>query len=202
MKDSKETSVNGKVQKGRSKTEVFREIHSMMESGLKWWLAEKPRTWLAERRLSADLTGAVFNSGQLHAAKPQAFKDDLMSIGFLRDEGKNTSLGHKWHFCFGRYGILFPLKDRSGNIVNFYAIRLNLPTEEHSILNREGIYPGFPHEMTTRLFITTSMLDAATLLESRTLQNRDSLICIPDGKFLEQHKEALKGLSSTKTEKL
>lgn len=180
--------------KQKKQQDIFDELYKSLTKGLRWKTAEVPRTWLRERGLTTEISGAGFNSGQLHYGRKQEYKDALINIGFLKYSRKNSN-GVDGYKTFGNYGILFPLKNLKGKIVNFYAIRFEEKPEAHELLNEEGIYPAYPHEMTTRLFIATSMLDAATLMESRSIESRDSLILIIGGKILKQHEEALKRLS-------
>jgi DNA primase len=179
----------------RKRSDIFSEVYKSVVRSLRWRYTEVPRKWLEDRKLTSEKTGVGFNSGQIHYGRSKEFKDDLKSIGLIRFL-KTTSLGHEGHWTFGLYGMLFPLRNFKGNVVNFYAIRIKTEPEEHSLLNEEGIYPGYPHEMTTRLFIATQILDAATLIESGALENRDSLMFIPGGKILKQHEEAIKRLSA------
>jgi hypothetical protein len=67
-------------------------------------------------------------------------------------------------------------------------------------LNEEGIYPGYPDERTKRLYIVRTILDAATLLESKTLENRDAVMALFDGEYKDQHRRALSRLSGKTTE--
>jgi hypothetical protein len=187
---------NGMLPKKR--TDIFAEVYKSVLKSLKARHKDIPLNWLKERGLSAEKTGAGFHGGQMHYGRSKEFKEDLKSIGFIRFL-KMTSLGHEGHWTFGLYGMIFPLKNFKGQVVNFYAIRLKTQPEEHSLLNEEGIYPAYPHEMTTRLFIITQLMDAATLIESGALQNRDSLMLIPGGKILKQHEEAIRRLSALQT---
>lgn len=179
----------------KKRTDIFKEVYKSLLRSLRWRYTEIPRKWLEDKKLTTEKTGAGFNSGQMHYGRSQEFKEDLKSIGFIKFL-KTTSTGHDGHWNFGLYGMIFPLKNFKGSVVNFYAIRIKTEPEEHSLLNEEGIYPAYPHEMTTRLFIATDILDAATLIESGALQNRDSLMFIPGGKILKQHEEAIKRLHS------
>lgn len=179
----------------KKRTDIFKEVYKSVIRSLRWRYTEIPRKWLEDRKLTTEKTGAGFNSGQMHYGRTQEFREDLKSIGFIKFL-KTTSTGHDGYWTFGLYGMIFPLKNFKGSVVNLYAIRIKTEPEEHSLLNDEGIYPAYPHEMTTRLFIATEILDAATLIESGALQNRDSLMFIPGGKILKQHEEAIKRLHS------
>ncbi|MCC6836973.1 MAG: hypothetical protein IT234_00425, partial [Bacteroidia bacterium] len=125
-----------------------------MTKGLRNVYSKVPQKWMAEHGLTSERTGAGFNSGQLHFDGDKQYKDALIEIGFRKYSRRNSN-GVDGYKTFGNYGILFPLKNAKGRIVNFYAIRIKTYPEEHSLLNQEGIYPAYPNEMTTRLFIAT-----------------------------------------------
>lgn len=195
MKGQQNIPLSIALQKEHKRKDIFLKIHVATIKGLRNPYSTLPRAWLDEKGLTTEKTSVGFNSGQLHYDGDKIYKDSLIEIGFRKYSRKNSN-GVDGYKTFGNYGLLFPLKNIKGNIVNFYAIRIKIQPEEHSMLNEEGIYPSFPHEMTTRLFITTQILDTATLLQSDAIQNRDSLILIPGGKILKQHEDAIKRLSA------
>ncbi|MCD6068884.1 MAG: dnaG 15 [Bacteroidetes bacterium] len=184
------------VKRKKQEKELFEDLHSRFCKGLFVKHANAPREWLQARGLNAESTGAGFNSGQVHNKKGHAeMKEKLKAIGYLKFSRRNSN-GVDGHKAFGNYAITFPFRNRKGKVVNFYAIGIKDQPEEHALLNEEGVYPVYPHEMTTRLFIATDMLDAATLITAAAIQNRDSLLFIPGGKLLKQHEEAISHLSA------
>jgi len=57
--------------------------------------------------------------------------------------------------------IIFPLKDKNGNITSFYGRSL---TKGHYYLeNRKGLYPNYPSREARHLIITESVIDALTV---------------------------------------
>jgi argonaute-like protein implicated in RNA metabolism and viral defense len=70
---------------------------------------------------------------------------------------------------------------------------MKTPTEEY--LNQEGIYPAFPHPLTRKLFVVPTVVDAASLLQSKALENREAVIALHNGELLPQHLEAIKSLT-------
>ncbi|MFL5763588.1 MAG: hypothetical protein ACJ77K_06555 [Bacteroidia bacterium] len=194
MSTHKDIPLSIALQKEHKRKDIFSKIYSATQKGLRNPYSKKPRAWLAERGLTSEKTGASFNSGQIHYDGDQIYKDSLKEIGFLKYSRRNSN-GVDGYKTFGNYGILFPFRNAKGAIVNFYAIRIKTQPEEHSLLNEEGIYPGYPHEMSNRLFIITHIMDAATLIQSDVVQNLDSLILIPGGKILKQHEDAIKRLT-------
>ena len=95
---------------------------------------------------------------------------------------------------FGRYGLIFPLLNKQNEIVNYFAVRFELETPKEEYLNREGIYPAFPHPLTKRLFLVPTLLDCASLMQSKTLGNREAVMALHNGELLPQHLEAIKSL--------
>jgi DNA primase len=63
--------------------------------------------------------------------------------------------------------IIFPLKDKQGNIVSLYgrSITDNNKSKHYYTKNRKGLYPNYPTAETTTLIITEAIIDAATLLQ-------------------------------------
>lgn len=186
-------------QKQKKRIEIFARVNKTLAKGISHFEAEVPRQWLKERGLSPEATGAGFCSGQIHLQKPEEFVRDLEFIGFIRANniiGKNGKTGY---LVFADYGITFPLRDVKGNVVNYFGIPLMWRKKHIAFLNDDGIYPGYPHEMTTRLIIVITIMDAATILQAKVLSNRDSVMCIPNGKPLPQHEEAIRRLTQLKS---
>lgn len=67
--------------------------------------------------------------------------------------------------------VVFPLKDKNGNIVSFYGrstvIAKNeaIQSKHFYLKNRSGIYPNYPNPNTKKLILTESIIDAASLLQ-------------------------------------
>jgi hypothetical protein len=70
---------------------------------------------------------------------------------------------------------------------------MKTPLEQY--LNEQGIYPNYPHPLTRKLFVVPTVLDAASLLQSKALENREAVIALHNGKLLPQHLEAIKALT-------
>jgi len=174
------------------RTEIMERILKSLNNGIRSPKSKKPREWLKSRALSIEATYAAFNSGQIHHHKPQSFKDELASTGFLVRSDVGTNMGQVPYTVFGIYSIIFPLRDERGRVVNFYAI--GVETNNASYMNNEGIYPSYPHPLTKKLYITESVIDAASLLESKILDNRDAVIALHDKEMLPQHKQAIASL--------
>lgn len=168
-------------------------LHKSLNNGIRSANAIKPRQWLLEKKLSIEISSACFNSGQIHHRKQQSFKDELESIGFLRKSNVPTNNGQIPYTTFGANSIIFPLKNEKNQTINLYAININNQKTEY--LNQEGIYPYYPHQDTKKLYIVPAILDAATLLESRIPDNKESVISLFDGELKPQHEQVIKQLN-------
>lgn len=165
-------------------------IYRSLSNGIRNAKSDTPRKWLAEHKLSIETTGACFNSGQIHHRKSDAFKRELERVGFMRESGVGTNNGQTPYTVFGIFSVLFPLRDEKNQVTNFYSVGLR--NNKTGYMNASGIYPHYPHEMTKKLYVVPSILEAATLLESKVLDNREAVMALFDGQFLDQHYEAIK----------
>jgi hypothetical protein len=166
-------------------TEIFKTIEQALKNGIKNPHASNARTWLKDKSLGIESTQAMYNSGQLHVGKQEEFKEALLRVGFI----KRTLASHHNgvpYSCFGKRSVLFPLRNEENEVVNFCA--MGIDTEKTEFLNKEGVYPCYPDFKIERLIITETVLDAATILESNILKEKEALMVIPFGQILEQHR--------------
>lgn len=175
------------------KTELLKVVYSRLSSGLQNPNATAPRKWLKGKALTIENSGAAYNSGQLHQGKEQAFKEALEAIGMLKRSGIGATSGEISYTCFGKISILFALRNENKEIVNFYA--MSIEKDKNTYLNEDGIYPCFPDEKTSTLYITDTLLDAATLLESKVLKEGEAVMALHDGELKAQHKTAIENLN-------
>lgn len=175
--------------------ENLETLFNSFEMGLRMPKATKPKEYLKTIGLDFNHLRIGFNSGQFHHNKAQDFKAQFETLGILTksDAGANkTDLTA--YTVFGRYGIVFPLMDKNNQIVNLFAIRFNLETPKEDYLNQKGIYPSYPNSNTKRLYLTPTLMDCASLLQSNILENRETVMAMHNGELLPQHLEAIKSL--------
>ncbi len=179
------------------KLKILATIHRICEVGIKSSRTNSGRDWLKEQKLSFEATGAVFNSGQISQHKEQPFLDDLVTAGFITPSTyPQNATRAKAYTVFAKYSVMFPLKDANGNVVNYYAVRLN--DRKAYYLNNEGIYPYHPAAATKTLYIVPSVLDAAAILETKALRNREAVIALHEGEISEIHTNAIQALKHLK----
>lgn len=175
--------------------ESLESLFRSFETGIRSAKALKPTAYLKSLGLDYSELRIGFNSGQFHHRKPQQMKDAYERLGLLiKSEAAMRDESMTAYTVFGRYGLIFPLLGRDNSIVNFFALRFDLDTPREDYLNSQGIYPGWPHPLTKRLYIVPSVIDCATLLQSRALDQREAVIALHNGELLPQHLEAIKAL--------
>jgi DNA primase len=97
--------------------------------------------------------------------------------------------------------IIFPLKDRAGNIVSFYGRSVfdNEKSRHFYTKDRNGLYPGWPGDTGTSpvetLILTESIIDNATLQQYTDYAN---LALYGTNGLTVEHQEAIKGLDQLK----
>lgn len=171
------------------------KIFESFQTGIRSGKADKPKEYLKTIGLDYNTLQIGFNSGQFHHRKSQEFRDHCEQLGLLTksDVGVREK-GMTAYTVFGRYGLVFPLKDRNEQITNLYALRFDMATPQEGYLNYEGLYPSYPHSSTKRLFMTPTLMDAASLLQSKALDQREAVLALHNGELLPQHLEAIEAL--------
>ncbi|MFH6935767.1 hypothetical protein [Flavobacterium sp. FlaQc-30] len=175
--------------------ENLETLFQSFETGIRSIKAIKPKNYLKNIGLDYAELRIGFNSGQFHHSKDQEYKDKFEALGVLKksDAGvrEDTLTAYT---VFGRYGLIFPLMDKENTIVNYFAVRFDLDTPKEEYLNEKGIYPAYPNALTKRLYIVPTVIDCASLMQSKTLENKESVIALHNGELLPQHLEIIKSL--------
>lgn len=175
--------------------ETLDTLFKSFETGIRSSMATKPRDFLKSIGLDYNDLKIGYNSGQFHHRISQEVKDQFEVLGVIKksDAGVNKE-DLRAYSAFGKIGVIFPLMNKESKIVNYFAIRFEMKTKAEEYLNNEGVYPAYPAPLTKRLYLVPTVLDCASLLQSKTLENRESVMALHDGELLPQHLEAIKGL--------
>lgn len=175
--------------------ETLDTLFQSFETGIRSSKATKPKEYLKSIGLDYTEMRIGFNSGQFHHRENQIAKDQFEALGVIKKSNAPVNKeGLTAYTVFGRYGLVFPLLNEQNQIVNFFALRFDMETQKEEYLNDMGIYPSFPNRNTRRLYVVPTLIDCASLLQSKTLENRDSVMALQEGKFLPQHLQAIKTL--------
>src|SRR3989339_893397 len=173
-------------------TKIITKIFKGFRKGLQSNLAKNPNEYLQQRSLNPVLLEVGYNSGQFHHHGRLSEEDFEACInagllvpykGCTPNGNKTATAVRQVYSPFANNCIIFPLKDKSGNIVSIYGRSLSdKKGEKHYYLkSRSGLYPGYlscpgtkpetrrPTCRTGRLILTEAVIDAATLLQLPTI---------------------------------
>jgi DNA primase len=91
--------------------------------------------------------------------------------------------------------IVFPLKDRSGNITSLYGRSIiNDDNAKHYYSkDRKGLYPSYPKAETTTLILTESVIDTLTINHYTSFK---SLALYGTNGFTQEHEQAIRELTN------
>uniref|UniRef100_UPI0018CC4EE3 toprim domain-containing protein n=1 Tax=Aureispira sp. CCB-QB1 TaxID=1313421 RepID=UPI0018CC4EE3 len=122
-------------------------------------------------------TGNVgYHSGKLSKSK---LAEQAKLVGLITKENKSWASN----------SLIYPLKNRLGQVVSFYGRSL---TNGHFYqLGRCGLYPCYPSKRAKRIILTESIIDAASLLEINALKDFEVLALYGTNGFTGAHKKAL-----------
>lgn len=163
--------------------------------------SSKPaKEYLESRHLDHTKIEIGYNSGQFHhgARKDKYLIESCVKVGLLLDKGLVARTGEKAYKPFGKWGIVFPLKNQKGQIAGLY-FRSTVATDGRSrhfyLKDRQGLYPKYPSAETQKLILTEAIIDAATLLQNETIiEDFEILSLYGTNGLMDEHLAAIKGL--------
>lgn len=178
--------------------------------------SQPAKDYLQSRCLDFTKIEVGYNAGQFHhgTRKDEALIKSCIEVGLLQDVGNKSRTGDKAYNVFGKWCVVFALRDKSNHVSGLY-FRSTLegqqsrnaagssPTARHFYLkDRVGLYPGYPpsgghspKKETKKLILTESIIDAATLLQVDGIKNEYSVLALYGTNGLTQeHVEAMQSL--------
>ncbi|MFV0506791.1 MAG: toprim domain-containing protein [Bacteroidales bacterium] len=157
------------------------------------------KAYLESRCLDYKKIEIGYNAGQFHhgARRDENLINECLKYGLLLDKGITGRTGNKAYTPFGKWGIVFALKDKENQIVSLYfRSTLDKKDSKHFYLkNRQGLYPNYPSKNTKKLILTEAIIDAASLLQNGQIaKNYSILACYGTNGLTEEHQTAIKEL--------
>lgn len=113
----------------------------------------------------------------------------------LDPEGLQAGFNSSWPQMKGC--VIFPLKDRTGEVVGLYGRSVNGQSEAKHLYNkgRKGLYPEYPPPATKGLILTESIIDAATLQQAAGIASEYGILaCYGTNGFTGEHQDAIQNL--------
>ena len=169
-----------KPMKELSKSVILSNIFTYFKNGVH---NSKPtKAYLESRCLDFTKTEVGYNSGQFHyklSGGDEAIKE-YVRCGLLLELGTNSRFGKPAYKPFGKHCIVFPLKNRKDEIVSLYFRSIhNDKKQRHFYLKgREGLYPKYPPAETKKLILTESIIDAASLIEQKSINTKYEILSL------------------------
>ncbi|MCJ1805872.1 CHC2 zinc finger domain-containing protein [Flavobacterium covae] len=157
------------------------------------------KDYLQSRSLDNKKIEVGYNGGQFHhgARKDETLINQCLEYGLLIDKGNKGRTGETAYNVFGKWCIVFALKNRENKVVSLYfRSTLNEKESKHFYLkNRQGLYPNYPNVNTKKLILTESIIDGASLLQvNQIAENYSLLACYGTNGLTEEHIKAIKEL--------
>ena len=166
--------------------------------------SEPARAYLKSRHLEglvgSSSYGVGYNSGQFHhgSRRDKYLIESCVRVGLLLDKGRTSRTGDKAYSVFGKFGVVFALRNRAGQVVSLYfrSIVDRGGNSRHFYLkDRQGLYPRYPKPGTTKLILTEAIIDAATLIQQEAITKEYEILSLYGTNGLtDEHLAAIKNL--------
>lgn len=186
-----------RFQKDLSKEEFLGNMYQYFKNAVH---NSKPaKEYLQNRSLDFKKLEVGYNAGQFHHGKrkDETLINQCLEYGLLIDKNQVSRTGDKAYSVFGKWSICFALRNKENQIESLYfRSTLDKKSSKHFYLkNRSGLYPHYPKSNTKKLILTESIIDAASLLQNKTITKEyEVLSCYGTNGLTEEHQNAIKEL--------
>lgn len=193
----KEPNKNERYQQDLSREQFLGNMYQYFKNAIS---NSKPaKEYLQSRSLDNKRIEVGYNGGQFHhgARKDETLINQCLEYGLLIDKGNKGRTGETAYTVFGKWCIVFALKNKENKVVSLYfRSTLNEKESKHFYLkNRQGLYPYYPKPNTKHLILTESIIDGASLLQvNQIAENYSLLACYGTNGLTEEHIKAIKEL--------
>ncbi len=192
-----EPNKNDRYQTNLSREQFLGNMYQYFKNAVH---TSKPsKDYLQSRNLDFKKIEVGYNGGQFHhgTRKDETLINQCLDYGLLIDKGIIGRTGEKAYNVFGKWCIVFALKNKENKVVSLYfRSTLNDKESKHFYLkNRQGLYPNYPKQETKKLILTEAIIDAATLLQLSIIHSQYSILaCYGTNGLTEEHLQAIKKL--------
>ena len=188
----------------QGRTAVLTKLFTYFKNGVH---NSKPaKEYLEKRGLDFTTTEVGYNSGQFHhgTRKDEALIKSCIKYGILIDLGTKGRTGNPAYKPFGKWCIVFGLRDQHGQTTGLYfrstlddKNQSKTPAKHFYLKDRQGLYPTYPDKETKKLILTESVIDAATLLGQESIKNNYTVLALYGTNGLtEEHQRAIRQLTN------
>jgi DNA primase len=142
--------------------------------------SQPAKDYLQQRNLDLKKLEVGYNGGQFHHGqrKEDSLIQNCLAYGLLIDNNRKGNTGEIVYTVFGKYGIVFPLKNQDNQIVSLYfRSTLDKENAKHFYLkNRSGLYPNYPKANTKKLILLEAIIDTASVLQIDEIRSKYSVL--------------------------
>lgn len=155
--------------------------------------------YLQSRCIEFRNTEVGYNAGQFHhgTRKDETLINECIKYGLLLDLGMKARTGDTAYKPFGKWCIVFAMRNKTGEIVSLY-FRSTLADKEQRhfyLRDRQGLYPHYPPTSTKKLILTESIIDCVTLLQQPEIASKYNLLALyGTNGFTEEHQQSIRAL--------
>jgi DNA primase len=137
-------------------------------------MTKKAVEYMQSRALDYKLHEAGFISDRYHHETGRALLDSCAKIGLLKSKPAGG------YNVWAKDCIIFPLKNQENKIISLYGRSISNDTDQRHfyLLNRSGLYPGYPALTTKKLILTESIIDAASLLQQKEITEQFAILSL------------------------
>lgn len=169
---------------------ILTKVFSYYQRGLR--SAKNALAYLQSRGLDHTKLSVAYNSGGLHTeSKQHHLVASMVQLGLLKPRPAGG------YTVWAKDCIIFPLKNMENKIVSLYgrSVTNNTDSRHFYLANRTGLYPGYPSPTTTKLILTESIIDAASLLQQAAIAEQYSILALYGTNGLtDEHQQAILSL--------
>ena len=152
-------------------------------------LAKKAVSYLESRGMNYQVHEIGYNSGGLHVeSKNHHLVSSMVKYGLLNP--RSTGGYSVW----AKDCVIFPLKNREHKTISLYgrSISNNEDQRHFYLTGRTGLYPCYPDGATTRLILSESVIDAASLLQQAEITAEYGVLALYGTNGLtDEHQQAI-----------
>jgi len=159
------------------------------------------REYIASRALDHHVVEIGYNTAQFHHGKrkEETLINNCLKYGLLRETTmiSGRAKDEKAYNVFGKYGIVFALRDKANQVTSLYfRSTINNTDQKHFYLkDRQGLYPHYPKADTKKLILTEAIIDAATLQQREEITSQYTILaCYGTNGLTAEHEQAIKEL--------
>ncbi len=196
-----EPNKNDRYQTNLSREQFLGNMYQYFKNAVH---SSKPaKEYLQTRNLDFKKIEVGYNAGQFHhgTRKEETLINQCLEYGLLIDKGNKGRTGELAYNVFGKWGIVFALKNKENQVTGLYFRSTLVPplggegAKHFYLKNRTGIYPNYPKLTTKKLILTESIIDCASLLQIDEVTNNYSVLaCFGTNGLNEEVQNAIKEL--------